>query len=228
MPTPLQLNSTGWRVRPVTRSAGVADGRLPGLPAEFLTAESQIAEEVDLEPAPTRGEPTGGGTLDLNCAVEPGKVAILVVRHPSGALTIHPPVVQVARSARGPSQARFIVPVRQAPATRGIVDKAVKAIVVKAAEFVGDKLVSLVLPKLVTLFENNLWKKRGLTEGWLRVTKDSLAASKLVAGTPVSPARSLLFIHGTFSNAAAAFHDLADSTLFERVKDVYGDRIFAF
>ena len=44
----------------------------------------------------------------------------------------------------------------------------------------------------------------------------------------MSPERSLLFIHGTFSNAASAYRDLADSDFFDRVKDTYGDRIFAF
>src|SRR4029079_19326902 len=44
----------------------------------------------------------------------------------------------------------------------------------------------------------------------------------------VSPNRSLLFVHGTFSNAASAYRGLADSNFFDRVKDAYGDRIFAF
>jgi len=73
-----------------------------------------------------------------------------------------------------------------------------------------------------------LWKKRKLKEGWLKVTKDTLAAKTLEPGKPVSPERSLLFIHGTFSNTASAYHDLAASTFFDRIKDTYDDRIFAF
>ena len=35
-------------------------------------------------------------------------------------------------------------------------------------------------------------------------------------------------IHGTFSNAASAYKDLAQSDFFERASQIYGDRIFAF
>ena len=196
----------------------------------FLTEDSRVAEEVILEPAPTtRGQPASGGMVDLSCDVGPGEAAILAIRHPSNALTFHLPVQSTSRGLRGPSQARFQVAIRRsAPTTRGLASQAAKAIVVKVAQLAGDKLVSLVLPKLVEAFEKRSWKKRGLKEGWLRVTKDTLGAGALAAGTPVSPERSLLFIHGTFSNAASAYKKLASSSFFERVKDAYDDRIFAF
>ena len=113
-------------------------------------------------------------------------------------------------------------------ATRGLVAKAVKAIVIKVAKVAADKTVSFVLPKLAELVEREIWKKRGLKEGWLKLSKETLAAGALVPGKPVSPARSLLFIHGTFSNAVSCYRDLAASNFFDRVKDAYGDRIFAF
>jgi hypothetical protein len=119
------------------------------------------------------------------------------------------------------------VPVRNTR-TRGLVDQAVKAIVVEVLKLGADKAVSLALPKLAEAYERASWKTHGLKEGWLRVTKDTLAAGLLAAATPVSPERSLLLIHGTFSNAAAAFRPLAASTFFERVARTYGDRVFAF
>jgi hypothetical protein len=73
-----------------------------------------------------------------------------------------------------------------------------------------------------------VWKKLGLKEGWLKVSKESLAAGVLQSARPISPNRSLLLLHGTFSNAAAAYRALADSDFFDRVKDAYDDRIFAF
>ena len=226
---PLQLNSPGWRIRGTPRGADAIAGAPPGLPDWLLSDDSRVAEEVVLEPAPpTRGQPANGGAIDFSCDVEPGQAAILVIRHASNALTVHLPVVSASRGLRGPSQARFQVTIRRTAATRGLASQAIKAILVKVAQLAGDKLVSLVLPKLVAFFEQAAWKKRNLKEGWLRVTKESLAARALVSGTPVSPARSLLFLHGTFSNAAAAFQPLADSTFFERVKDTYEDRIFAF
>jgi hypothetical protein len=50
---PIQLNSPGWRIGRArasggaTRDVGVG---LPGLPSEFLTDESRVAEEVVLDP----------------------------------------------------------------------------------------------------------------------------------------------------------------------------------
>ena len=38
----------------------------------------------------------------------------------------------------------------------------------------------------------------------------------------------MLLIHGTFSNAGSAYHDLASSSFFKDVAPLYGDRIFAF
>ena len=127
----------------------------------------------------------------------------------------------------GPSAVRFQVPVRSTR-TRGLLGQAIKAIVVEVVKLAADKAVSLALPKLAEAYEKASWKKHGLKEGWLRVTKDTLAAGALAAATPVSPERSLLLIHGTFSNAAAAFRPLAASSFFERVARTYGDRVFAF
>lgn len=227
---PIQINSPGWTIRGsasrgATRDAG---GGLKGLPPEFLADESKVGEEAILvPPAPTRGEAVSPRGLDVSYDAPPGRTAMLAIRHPSGALTFHRPVESATRGTRGPSQVRFQVTLPRR-ATRGLIGDAIKAIVIEVAKVAADKVVSFVLPKLAEAAEQALWKRRGLTEGWLRVTKDTLAAGALAASTPVSPARSLLFIHGTFSNAAAAYRELAQSTLFERVKDVYGDRIFAF
>jgi CHAT domain-containing protein len=126
------------------------------------------------------------------------------------------------------------VPVRPSPAagdaqaTRGIVSKAVKAVVVKIADRVVDEAVGFVLGRLARAFETTAWKQKGLREGWLKATRDSLAAGKLQARTPSSTDRSLLLIHGTFSNAASAYKSLSQSTFFEDVAPLYGDRIFAF
>jgi hypothetical protein len=228
---PIQLNSPDWKVRSARASRGgapAAAAALPGLPPEFLTDESRVAEEVILEPPPaTRGRGTGAAGLDLGYELEPGQAAILAIRHRSNALTFHLPVQSTTRGRRGPTQVRFQVTVRQ-NATRGLVSQAIKAIVIKVGQVVIDKAVSFVLPKLAEALEKALWKKRKLKEGWLKVTKDTLAAGTLEPGKPVSPERSLLFIHGTFSNTASAYRDLAASAFFDRVKDIYDDRIFAF
>ena len=67
-----------------------------------------------------------------------------------------------------------------------------------------------MIPKLVAAFERNSRNKRGLKEGWLKVTKETLASAALTPEKPTSPERSLLFGHGTFSNAASAYSALHD------------------
>ncbi|MEO5895363.1 MAG: CHAT domain-containing protein [Vicinamibacterales bacterium] len=217
------------------------DDELPGLPPEFLTADSQVVEEAVVQPAAaSRGRAAGaGGALELAFDLDPEHTAVLALRHASGALTFSLPVDGTSRRVRGsrraalqrsqpgPTQVRFQVRLPQ-PATRGLAGRAVKAIVIKVAKVAGDKAVSLALPRLAEALENEVWKRRGLTEGWVRVAADTLAADAIAAATPVSPLRSLLFLHGSFSHTTAAFRQLAETDFFPRVKSVYDDRIFGF
>ena len=66
----------------------------------------------------------------------------------------------------------------------------------------------------------NLWASFKRSSPWL--------TQRTSPAKPISPNRSLLFIHGTFSNAASAYRPLAESNFFDRVKDTYADRMFAF
>src|SRR5689334_3762005 len=101
---PIQLNASGWRVRRGGTAPGApraAAPDLPGVPREFLTDESEVAEEVVLEPAPaTRGREVAPGALDISYDVGPGETAVLAIRHPSGALTFHRPVESQTRGVR--------------------------------------------------------------------------------------------------------------------------------
>jgi hypothetical protein len=231
----LQPNTSAWSIRrsAVSRSSRSAAGTAePDFPREFLTEESVVAEQFVAEPkAATRGQSVAPAALDFSYDLADGEAAILSIRHPSGALTFHAPVQYTGRGRGQGNQARFVVTVRStdiATGKRGIVSKVVKAVLIKVGKVVADKAVSFVLPKLVAAFEKNSWNKRGLKEGWLKVTKETLAGAALASGKPTSPERSLLFIHGTFSNAASAYGALARSNFFDRVKDLYDDRMFAF
>jgi len=230
----LQLNSSDWSIqkratRGLRSAAAVTESDFP---PQFLSEESEIAESFTAASKPAaRGRAAAPGALDLSYDLAEGEAAILSVRHPSGALTFHVPVQSASRGPRQPNQVRFIVPVQStdvATGTRGIGGKVVKAVLIKVGKAVGDKVTSWLLPKLAAAFEKDAWSKRGLAEGWLKVTKETLAKGPLARGKPASPERSLLFIHGTFSNAASAYGPLAESNFFDRVKDLYSDRIFAF
>ncbi len=228
---PLQVNSPGWSARGPGATRGRARDRaagLPGLPPEFLTGESQLIEEVVLESPPTaRRGLAGPEGLDVTCDVGPGQTAILALRLPSGALTFHLPADGARRAARGSSRARFRVPLRP-NTTRGIAGRIVKAIVIKIAQRAADEAVSFVLPRLAEALEAAVWNKRGLQEGWVKVTGNALAAGVLKRTEPRAPERSLLLLHGPFSDAASTYRALAGSAFFERATEFYGDRVFAF
>ncbi len=185
-------------------------------------------EEVVLEsPAPGPRGPRGAGGLDVTCDVGPAHTAVLALRRPSGALTFHLPAGRTGRAARGSARERFHVPLRPA-ATRGIAGRIVKAIVIRIAHRAADEAAGYLLPRLAAALEAAVWRKRGLEEGWVRVTRDSLAAGVLERGGPESAGRSLLLLHGPFSDAASTFGPLAGSGFFDGVAELYGDRIFAF
>ena len=225
----LTVNSPGWNVQGTSRgSISPSAAVLPGLPEEFLMAGSSVDDEVVLQPGPTRDGSPPPGTIDLSCKLAPGEAAVLVVRRPSGALTFHVPAETVRTTRGGAGEVRFTISAPPTSTTRGILTQAIKAIVVKVKDALVDTAVGAALPTLVRTFETVTWNRRGLKEGWLKVTQDALKAKALRAGTPSSTERSLLFVHGTFSNAAAAFVSLTETDFFSQVAPLYGDRIFAF
>jgi hypothetical protein len=233
---PIVLNSPDWSIQPAAASGGrlrsASRAATAGFPPEFLTEESEVADEFVAQPkAATRGRPGGPAALDFSCDVSADEAAIVSIRHPSGALTFHLPVESTSRGGRHPNQVRFVLTVRSTDVEtgrRGVVTSAIKVVVIKVGKAGADKAVSLLLPKLVAAFERNTWSKRGLKEGWLKVTPDTLTSGVLAPAKPSSGERSLLLVHGTFSNAASAYRSLAASNFFERTKSIYGDRVYAF
>ena len=91
------------------------------------------------------------------------------------------------------------------PGARGVVTHAVKVVVIKVGKAAADKVVSLLLPKLAAAFEKSTWSQARpegrLAEGY----QETLAAGRLAPAKAVVDRRSLLLIHGTFSNAASAY-----------------------
>lgn len=187
-----------------------------------------MVEETVLDKGPTtRGAAPAGDQLDVSYDIAPDKTAYLAIRHASGALTFHLPVHQTPTRSAGRTAVRFQVLARQR-ATRGLVGSAIKAILVEVRRVTVDKATSYLLPKLAGSLERALWERAGRKEGWLKVDKDSLGVGTLAAGVPVSPNRTLLFLHGTFSHTAACYGSLAGTPFFDRVRELYDDRIFAF
>ena len=169
----------------------------------------------------------------IDVDLKPGEAGVLAIRHPSGALTFHvgePPVSRRGTKRVRLSSLRFQVPVRRVGSSsgrRGIVGSALKGVVVKVGKAAIDKVIGIALPKLALAWETRTWKEKGLSEGWFHVTPMS-GELRLEPGRPEPGQRSLVLVHGTFSNCKDAFKALTHTDFFDRVAPLYGPRIFAF
>jgi hypothetical protein len=220
----------------VVGAAGRRGAEAMPIPAEFLQSDQVSVDQVrEISLAPgaelRRGEPLA--SIDLDVTTGPNEAPLLVLRHPSGALSFHTaqPSVVARRGGTGSTLVhQFRVPMRQSQTVegrRGLLLDAVKAVLLKVTKPTLDKAVELVLPKLASLWEDHTWKKKGLAEGWFRVTPSAggLALDPVV---PDHPEKSLLLIHGTFSNAASAYVGLTQTDFFDKIRATYADRIYAF
>lgn len=223
-----------------TRSRGPADGG-ELLRADFLPPGGEIAMTAEATPTAREGRRgVGGNTLDFSVPLRPGESAVLAVRHPgSGAITFHSPIAYERRGATSPKSrtandaARFVLtPRSHSTARRGLISQAVKLIVIKVKDAVLDKLAEHAVVLAGRVAEDLWWQKRGLEEGLFRVR---VSASGELSLHPAnigaeSGTRSLLLLHGTFSDTVSAFAGLplAPGDFFSALRPVYGDRIFAF
>lgn len=243
-------NSPGWRLAELPLAAG-ARRSVSGMQDPFAallagTDRLEIVSASQLNGVARqrgrRGAPSAVAVVEADTA--PDEFHVLMVRHASGAITFHLPSESRA-AVRGTAKKtiRFSVPLSTASALetpgevrRGIITKAIRAFLFKITGAIAD----LTMPALGGAWEAARWKIAGRAEGWKRATAADLSSKSLPVLTDFSAVSSdpskpnLLFIHGTFSNALAAFHDLAvargsdGKAFFENVADVYGGRIFAF
>jgi hypothetical protein len=225
-----------------TRRRGAAVESGAALPA-FVSLPEGVRVEKVLNATPpaaaAKRRDAGPPELVVPTNLAPGESAVLVVRHASGAVTFHAPTEHIAAPARrgasaatAPGVAVFHVPIRRVePETtgrRGIVGNVIKAIVVKVTKAALDKIVGIALPILAQRWETSTWQKKGLSEGWFKVTPNGVNGLTLTPGAPAAGQRTLLFIHGTFSNADGGFGSLAAGNFFQSVQPIYADRIYAF
>lgn len=221
--------------------------RGPGAPTpavdsfvELLTRTGKVEAQdaVSAEPSAERRAVTPG-QIRFEAATGVPAAHVLMVRHPSDAITFHLPVESERRGAS--RTLRFVVPIpSQLPPEelpggerRGIPSRILKAVLLKVGEAVAPSLI----PKLAGLAESLWWKQMKLAEGWKAVTPASLTKSPLAPAdlSKVSTDKpNLLFLHGTFSHTASAFSDLASNPasdgrlFFDFARTTYGDRIFGF
>jgi hypothetical protein len=169
---------------------------------------------------PRRGAAARAGTLTANIDAPDSAGWVLVVRHPSGALTFH------SGQEGGKGARRFEIALAPPPQRRGP-GTVVRVFFLK----ILGRVAGLALPVLARSWERRRFHAARAPLGLVRlsVRDGRLRAAPLRGGIPPSPGRSLLFVHGTFSHATAAFADLAASPgLFPALEARYEGRVFAF
>ena len=245
MATRRAATEDGWTLRRTPAAAARRGARQPqpAMPPAFLQSTAVRVEDV-LEATPSRtaaARRAAPPDLVVDVDLKPGETCLVAIRHPSGALTFHPSTERIAAPSRrgraaasSGAVARFRIPIRRVAretGRRGAFGTAVKVIVLKIAKGAVDKAVGAALPKLAAAWEQHTWAKKGLREGWFRVEVTGSGAPTLRL-TPAVPRpgdeRSLLLVHGTFSNAADAYASLATTDFFTRVRPLYGERVYAF
>ena len=233
----LVRKSGAWPTR--RRGAAVAaDSAIvgPTFPQQFLLPNVTVAEVVEARPSAVRRSAIApAAEMSVDCAA--GESAVVAVRHESGAITFHAAVqrdLHPARRRGGPAgrTMHFHVPVPTARAARrGMVSAAVNFILLKVKDAFVDAAVGAAINLGGVALEKLWWKQRKMEEGWFQV----IASKNGLRLRPARPAakvgeRSLLLLHGTFSDAAAAFAGLATTPggFFAKARAIYGDRIYAF
>ena len=221
----------------VLSPAARRSGNGSGLPSFLLDGNLEIETREDLEvkPGVRRGEIPN--VVDFSIEGDEADSYVAVIRHASGALTFHPPERMESRrtSARAKPKVtyHFRCPIHfesEVPGRRGLISRVIKVFVLKVLAKAAEKITERAIPKLAQLCESRIWKSRELTEGWHRVSGDTLRSGRL---EPVDlkrnrpTGRALLFLHGTFSHAVGAFGRM-DSRFFEQIGARYGKNVYAF
>ena len=151
----IRLEGDGdWRVVPAAKRRGAESGGRRGatavqdvVPPEFLREDTSVALVTAVAPRPRRGALRGTEVSPIQTSVEvaPGESAVMVARHPSGALTFHPPIEPPSQTTptavirggaepatpvavAGPRRLHFRVEMSEgAPARRGLIAQAIKS-----------------------------------------------------------------------------------------------------
>jgi hypothetical protein len=191
----------------------------------------EIAIQQNVVPRARRGLEKPALDFTVECA--PRERVVTILRHPSGATTFHAPLpVALARRSRGPAAASLhfhIELAEQAPLRRGLISSAIKMIVVKVREKLIDAAVSAGLQAAALKAEALWWRQRKLTEGWhgVAAAASGCRLTKVKPGDMTGP-RSLLFLHGTFSDTVGSFGAMLRPKVLAQLLELYEGRIFCF
>src|SRR5450759_3141783 len=212
--------SPGWEVlTPAAQTRSLAAESDPFL--ERVLGDGRLALAGVRSARPRRGAPARPGFLDARVEAPASPGWVLVARHPSGALTFH------AASAIERGTHRFEVRLAPPPFARRGPGAVLRVFFLRFAGAVAGALLTALA---------RAWEKKRFAEAHipLGLVRLSAQGGKLVASRverlslPRAQVLGLLFLHGTFSHASAAFSDLARDGAFEALSKLYEGRVFAF
>jgi hypothetical protein len=211
--------SPGWEVVRAAprRAAARAAAEDPFLARALTTRRLALAGSARMRPR--RGAPALPGRAAVRVGAGPSEGFVAVARHPSGALTFH----RTVSFAGG--EHLFDVPLPP-PARRGPAG-AVALFVLRVA----GTAARAALRVLARTWEKRRFAAARVPLGLVSLARrgNSLVATRARGTLPPGPERCLLFLHGTFSHAAAAFGDLAkEPAAFDALAGAYGGRVYAF
>ncbi|MGZ5427987.1 MAG: esterase/lipase family protein, partial [Thermoanaerobaculia bacterium] len=212
--------SPGWEV--LTPTEGTRSRAVESDPfLERVLGDGRLALAGVRSARPRRGAPARPGFLDAHVEAPASQGWVLVARHPSGALTFH------AASSIERGTHRFEVRLAPPPFVRRGPGAVLRVFFLRFAGAVAGAL----LPALARAWEKKRFAEAHIPLGLARL---SAQGGKLVASRverpslPRAQVLGLLFLHGTFSHASAAFSDLARDGAFEALSELHEGRVFAF
>ena len=191
----------------------------------------EIAIQQEVKPVGQRGRARPPLDFTVDCA--PHERAVTILQHTSGATTFHAPLTVTAiRSGRSREGVSLRFRIELAPCAllgRGHAGAAIKLVVGKVKKSLIDAAVRAGLPAVAREAESQWWRQRKLTEGWHAIS----AATGGIRLTPAQPGdiagqRSLLFLHGTFSDTVGSFGDLLRTPVLAALRERYAGRVFGF
>ncbi len=215
-----------------TRGSGAPEDNFDALIRELeRTDKVKVHEDVEATSLP---DPRRGGApepLPLEVPVKPGERYVVLVRHPSGALTVETPP---------PATSRGVATIQIQPRDSGGagVRRGIGSFLRVVVFKVIGKLAGVALQKLAERWEESRFQKR--SRGWVKVTAQGLldardGKSQLAKASPADfRQRNLLLLHGTLSTTEGAFAKLVGTKgpdgrdFFTWARTTYGDAIFGF
>jgi hypothetical protein len=194
--------------------------------AERLVASGSFALARLIRLVPMRGAEEGG-TARVVVPRPRGADLVVILRQPSGALSLHRPAARPGPDGEAVVEDLPLL-ARTGARGEGRGVRAATILVLRATARIEEKAVAT----LGRAFEEAAFRRAGLAERLVHVTPEGLDEGRLAAASPAllapPPERNLLLLHGTFSHTAAAFADLARGGFFEALAPVYGGRVFGF